>query len=90
MAVKIRLRRMGAKKRPYYRIVVSDSRTKRDGNIIESIGTYSPLEETRFNVNTEKAVEWLGKGAKPTDTTRNILSEAGVMEAFHNSKKKNK
>ena len=86
MAVKIRLRRMGAKKRPYYRIVVSDSRAKRDGNVIESIGTYSPLEKQEFNVNTEKALEWLNKGAQPTDTTRNILSKAGVMEAFHNSK----
>lgn len=90
MAVKIRLRRMGAKKRPYYRIVVSDSRAKRDGNVIESIGTYSPLEKVRFNVNNERALDWLSKGAEPTDTTRNILSEAGVMEAFHNSKKKNK
>lgn len=88
MAVKIRLKRIGAKKRPYYRIVVSDSREKRNGNIIESIGTYSPLEEQRFNLDNEKALEWLKKGAQPTDTTRNILSDAGVMEAFHNSKKK--
>lgn len=88
MAVKIRLKRIGAKKRPYYRIVVSDSREKRNGNIIESIGTYSPLEEQRFNLDNEKALEWLKKGAQPTNTTRNILSDAGVMEAFHNSKKK--
>lgn len=87
MAVKIRLRRIGAKKRPYYRVVVSDSRAKENGNVIESIGTYTPLEEVKYNVNTEKALEWLRKGAQPTDTTRNILSELGVMEEFHKSKK---
>jgi len=86
MAVKIRLKRMGAKKRPYYRVVVSDSRAKRNGNVIESIGTYAPLDEVKYNINNEKAVEWLKKGAQPTDTTRNILSEVGVMEEFHKSK----
>ena len=87
MAVKIRLKRMGAKKRPYYRVVVADSRAKRDGNVIESIGTYMPLEAEKFNINKEAALNWLGKGAQPTDTARNILSEVGVMEEFHNSKK---
>lgn len=87
MSVKIRLARLGAKKRPYYRVVVSDSRNKRNGSVIESIGTYAPLDEVKINVNNEKALEWLGKGAQPTDTARNILSEAGVMEAFHNQKK---
>ena len=86
MAVKIRLKRMGAKKRPYYRVVVSDSRAKRNGNVIESIGTYAPLDESKFNIDNEKALEWLKKGAQPTDTTRNILSEVGVMEEFHKSK----
>ena len=86
MAVKLRLRRIGAKKRPYYRVVVSDSRAKRNGNIIESIGTYSPLEEVKYNIDKEAALEWLKKGAQPTDTTRNILSEVGVMEEFHKSK----
>ena len=90
MAVKIRLRRMGATKRPYYRIVVSDSRAKRDGNIIESIGTYMPLEAEKINLDKEAALNWLGKGAQPTDTAKNILSEVGVMEEFHNSKKKSK
>ncbi len=87
MAVKIRLKRMGAKKRPFYRLVVADSRAKRDGNVIESIGTYMPLEAEKFNVNKEAALNWLGKGAQPTDTARNILSEVGIMEEFHNSKK---
>ena len=87
MAVKIRLRRMGAKKRPFYRLVVADSRAKRDGNVIESIGTYMPLEKEKFNVNKESALTWLKKGAQPTDTAKNILSEVGVMEEFHNSKK---
>lgn len=87
MAVKIRLKRMGAKKRPYYRLVVADSKAKRDGNVIESIGTYMPLEAEKFNINKESALNWLGKGAQPTDTARNILSEVGVMEEFHNSKK---
>ncbi len=88
MSVKIRLRRIGAKKRPYYRVVVSDSRAKRNGNIIESIGTYTPLDAAKYNVDKDKALEWLGKGAQPTDTARNILSEIGVMEEFHKSKKK--
>lgn len=86
MAVKIRLKRMGAKKRPYYRLVVADSRAKRDGNVIESIGTYAPIEPNKYNVNTERALDWLKKGAQPTDTAKNILSEVGVMEQFHKSK----
>lgn len=86
MAVKIRLKRMGAKKRPCYRLVVADSRAKRDGNVIESIGTYMPLNEEKYNVNKEAALDWLKKGAQPTDTARNILSEVGVMEEFHKSK----
>ena len=87
MAVKIRLRRMGAKKRPFYRLVVADSRAKRDGSVIESIGTYMPLEAEKFNVNKEAALNWLKKGAQPTDTAKNILSEVGIMEEFHKSKK---
>jgi small subunit ribosomal protein S16 len=87
MAVKIRLKRMGAKKRPFYRLVVADSRAKRDGNVIESIGTYMPLEAEKYNVNKESALKWLKEGAQPTDTAKNILSEVGVMEEFHNSKK---
>ena len=84
--VKLRLKRMGSKKRPYYRIVAADSREKRDGNFIEIVGTYSPLEEVKFNVKEEVALKWLKEGAMPTDTVRNILSEAGVMEKFHNAR----
>lgn len=85
--VKIRLTRLGAKKRPYYRVVASDSRNKRDGSIIELIGTYSPLEEVKFNINEEVALKWLNEGAKPTDTVRSLFTKVGIMEKFHNSKK---
>lgn len=86
MAVKIRLKRMGSKKRPCYRVVVADSRARRDGSVIDSIGTYMPLEANKVNINNELALEWLKKGAQPTDTAKNILSEAGVMKKFHDSK----
>lgn len=87
MAVKIRLKRMGAKKAPIYRIVVADSRSPRDGRFIEEIGTYNPLkEQPEIKVNEEKTLNWLNNGAIPTDTVKNILSKAGVMEKFHNSK----
>ena len=72
--VKLRLKRMGAKKRPYYRIVASDSRNKRDGLFIELIGTYSPLEEVKYNIDEEKAIKWLKEGALPTDTVRSIFN----------------
>ena len=90
MATKIRLKRMGSKKRPYYRLVVADSRAKRDGNVIESIGTYMPLEAEKYNVNNEAALKWLKEGAQPTDTVRNILSKAGIMAKYADSKKKDK
>lgn len=87
MAVKIRLKRMGAKKAPFYRVVVMDSRNPRDGKAIDQIGTYNPLvTPTDIKVDEEKAMEWLNKGAIPTDTVKNILSKAGIMEKFHNSK----
>lgn len=87
MAVKIRLKRMGAKKAPIYRIVVADSRSPRDGRFIEEIGTYNPLkEQPEIKVNEEKTLSWLNNGAIPTDTVRNILSKAGIMTKFHNSK----
>lgn len=85
--VKLRLTRLGAKKRPYYRIVASDSREKRDGSFIELIGTYSPLEEVKYNIDKEKALKWLKEGAQPTDTVRSLFSKVGIMEEFH---KKNK
>ena len=80
MAVKIRLRRMGAKKAPFYRIVVADSRYPRDGRFIEEIGTYTPLTDpATVNVDAERAQEWIKKGAQPTDTVRGILKKAGVL-----------
>ena len=77
--VKIRLRRMGAKKAPYYRIVVADSRSPRDGRCIEEIGTYNPLTEAGVSVDVEKAQAWIKNGAQPTDTVRGLLKKAGVM-----------
>ena len=78
--VKIRLRRMGAKKAPYYRIVVADARAPRDGRCIEEIGTYNPLVETNsITVDAEKAQAWIKNGAQPTDTVRTLLKNAGVL-----------
>ena len=78
--VKIRLRRLGAKKAPFYRIVVADSRYPRDGRFIEEIGTYNPLTDpATVNVDADRAQEWIKKGAQPTDTVRGILKKAGVM-----------
>ena len=88
MAVKIRLTRMGAKKNPIYRIVASDSRSPRDGKYIELIGNYNPnTDPATVKVNKEVALKWLNNGAVPTDTVRNILSKAGVMKEFAESKK---
>ena len=78
--VKIRLRRMGAKKAPYYRIVVADSRSPRDGRCIEEIGTYNPLLESgNITVDAEKVQTWIKNGAQPTDTVRGLLKKAGVL-----------
>ena len=78
--VKIRLRRMGAKKAPFYRIVVADARSPRDGRCIEEIGTYNPLTEPAvINVDVEKAQTWIKNGAPPTDTVRGLLKKAGVL-----------
>ena len=78
--VKIRLRRMGAKKAPYYRIVVVDSRSPRDGRCIEEIGAYNPLTEpATITVDSEKAKTWIQNGAQPTDTVRGLLKKAGVL-----------
>ena len=79
--VKIRLRRMGAKKNPYYRIVVADSRSPRDGRFIEEIGTYDPLADPALiKVDLEKAKTWIKNGAQPTDTVRGLLKKAGLQE----------
>ena len=78
--VKIRLRRMGAKKAPYYRIVVADSRSPRDGRCIEEIGAYNPLTEpATITVDSEMAKTWIQNGAQPTDTVRGLLKKAGVL-----------
>ena len=78
--VKIRLRRMGAKKNPYYRIVVADSRSPRDGRCIEEIGTYDPLTTpSAVTVDAEKAQQWIKNGAQPTDTVKALLKKAGVL-----------
>ena len=78
--VKIRLRRMGAKKSPYYRIVVADSRSPRDGRCIEEIGTYNPLTDpATITVDAEKAQTWIKNGAQPTDTVRGLLKKAGAL-----------
>ena len=89
--VKIRLKRMGAKKSPFYRIVVSDSRDRRDGREIEVIGNYDPRQNPAVvNLNEEKTLAWLNNGALPTDTVRNILSKEGVMKKYADSKKVSK
>ena len=88
MAVKIRLTRMGAKKKPTYRIVATDSRRSRDGQYLELIGTYAPVGEGQVKINEEVALKWLNNGALPTDTVRNLLSKAGIMKKFAESKVK--
>ena len=81
MAVKIRLRRMGAKKAPFYRVIVADSRSPRDGRFIEEIGTYDPsTDPSTFNVDEEAAKKWLANGAQPTDTVKALLKKSGVIE----------
>ncbi|MCL2753342.1 MAG: 30S ribosomal protein S16 [Defluviitaleaceae bacterium] len=78
--VKIRLKRMGAKKKPFYRIVVADARTARDGKTIEDIGIYDPTKDPIvFNVDTEAAKKWMGNGAQPTDTVRRLFKNNGVL-----------
>jgi len=87
MAVRIRLKRMGAHKAPFYRVVVSDSRSPRDGRFIEEIGTYNPLaSEGPVTLDEEKALKWLQSGAQASDTVRNLFSKAGIMTKFHESK----
>ena len=87
MAVKIRLKRMGAKQNPFYRIVAADSRYPRDGRFIESIGYYNPsTKPAEVKVDTELALKWLSNGAQPTDTVRSILSHEGVLKEMHEAK----
>lgn len=87
MAVKLRLKRMGKKKAPFYRIVAADSRSPRDGRFIETIGTYNPTTvPAEVHVDPELAMKWLHNGAQPSDTVRNILSKQGIMKRFHDEK----
>ena len=87
MAVKLRLKRMGKKGKPFYRIVAADSRYPRDGRIIESIGTYNPTTNpAQVTLNNELAEKWLKNGAQPSDTVRNILSKEGIMKKLHEEK----
>ncbi len=80
MAVKIRLRRLGAKKAPFYRVVVADSRYPRDGRFIEEIGYYDPTKDPAIvNIDAEKAKKWIGNGAQPTDTVKALLKKNGVL-----------
>jgi len=81
MAVKIRLKRLGAKKNPFYRIVVADSRTPRDGRFIEEIGYYDPLTEPKtIRIDNEKAIKWMENGAKPTDTVNRLFKTSGLYD----------
>ena len=80
MAVKMRLKRMGAKKRPFYRIVVADSRAPRDGKFIEEIGYYNPISEpVEIKIDGEKALQWLNNGAQPSDTVKSLLKKQGIL-----------
>jgi len=88
MATKIRLRRMGAKKRPFYRIVVADARSPRDGKFIEEIGYYDPTTNpATVKIDEEKALKWLTDGAKPSDTVKSLLQKQGVIAKFAESRK---
>ena len=83
MAVKIRLRRMGTKQTPFYRVVVADERAARDGRFLESLGTYDPRKTPiGLKVDADKALRWLERGAQPTDTVRTLLRTAGVLRRF--------
>jgi small subunit ribosomal protein S16 len=83
MAVKIRLRRMGTKQTPHYRVVVADSRAARGGRFLENLGTYDPLKHpVGIAIDEERALRWLQKGAQPTDTVRQLLSKIGVMRRY--------
>jgi len=83
VAVRIRLRRLGAKKRPFYRVVVADQRSPRDGRFIEAIGKYHPLEDpSLIEIDEERALEWLQKGAQPSEAVQNLMTKVGIWEKF--------
>lgn len=88
MAVKLRLKRMGAKQKPFYRIVAADSRSPRDGRFIETVGTYNPvLNPAEVKIDKEIALKWLNNGAEPTDTVRTLFKNEGILKEFNESKK---
>jgi small subunit ribosomal protein S16 len=88
VATRIRLRRMGAKKNPFYRVVVADSRSPRDGRFIEEIGYYDPTTDpATVEIDEEKAMKWLRNGAQPSDTAKSLLQKQGIMDKFAESKK---
>ncbi|MBA4544021.1 MULTISPECIES: 30S ribosomal protein S16 [Thermoactinomyces] len=87
MAVKIRLRRMGAKKAPFYRVVVADSRAPRDGRSIDEIGYYNPTTQpATVKIDEEKALKWLANGAQPSDTVRSLFRQEGILQKVHEQK----
>ena len=91
MAVKLRLKRMGSKQKPFYRIVAADSRSPRDGRFIEVVGTYNPIvKENNVTVDEEKVAKWINNGAQPTDTVKSLLSKNGVWAKIKNTKKEGK
>lgn len=91
MATRIRLKRIGSKKQPYYRLVVADQRTPRSGKTVEELGTYGPvLDPPLLQINTERALHWLMQGAQPSDTARSLLSKLGVMASFAEAQKARK
>lgn len=87
MAVKLRLKRMGSKKSPFYRVVAADSRSPRDGRIIESVGYYNPTKNpVEVKLDEELCLKWLNNGAQPSDTVRTLLSKNGIMKRFADEK----
>ena len=91
MAVKLRLKRMGSKQKPFYRIVAADSRSPRDGRFIETVGTYNPIvKENNVTIDEEKVTKWINNGAQPTDTVRSLLSKNGIWAKIKNNKKEGK
>ncbi|MDA8119623.1 MAG: 30S ribosomal protein S16 [Gammaproteobacteria bacterium] len=87
MAVRIRLKRMGAKKAPFYRVVVADSRSPRDGRFIDEIGTYNPLTDpAKIAIDEDKALHWLQSGAQPSDMVRHLFNQAGILKKHHEAK----
>lgn len=88
MAVKLRLKRMGGKQKPFYRIVAADSRFPRDGRFIETVGTYNPIAKpAEVKIDKELAIKWLSNGAQPTDTVKALFKKEGILKEFSDAKK---